>query len=68
MASRATRCERERITELLQGMTYDSWLYQTIKNELQMRGNWKNAPRGKPDIRNLNGKQSGSRTGLRADI
>lgn len=59
---RASESERERITALLQAMTYDSWLYSAIKEEMEKRGNWKNAARGRPDIRNISRNLSGAET------
>lgn len=65
---RASESELERFRQLIRGMSHHSAIYKLLRDELSARGNWKAAPRGKPFIGNLRGKQSDSNMQLVADI
>lgn len=43
--------DRKELTKLLNQMTYSDWLYKAVKKEMLKRGNWRDAPRGKPFVK-----------------
>jgi hypothetical protein len=44
----------DKLRDAIQTMTPRQAIYKLLKEELSKRGNWKNLPRGKPDISNIN--------------
>jgi len=59
---RLTNGELARFRMAIRRMSTRSRTYEMLREELTARGNWKNAPRGKPSIANFNGSSSESKT------
>lgn len=45
--------EQAKLRQMIRIMSRDSSLYRLLRDELKTRGNWKQAPRGKPSAAHL---------------